>query len=90
LWNLSGSNGPSADTWLQGDILGLGSWFGLVLLTKLPAIATAATISIYAMMLMLVEQWLFILFVVGAFVALRRDARLRASALSSSKHETSP
>jgi hypothetical protein len=61
----------------------VGIFFALVLLERLPLIAQAATTSGPATAYMLFQQWFLVLFIIGAIVALRRDARLRAAAAAS-------
>ena len=60
----------------------VGTFFALVLLDRLPLIAQATT-SGAALLYVLFQQWFLVLFVAGAIVALRRDARLRAAAPAS-------
>jgi hypothetical protein len=63
----------------------VGILCAVVLLSKLPQLSAAARTSGYALFLAVGEQWVFILFVVGAVLALGRDARLREAAQSAMK-----
>lgn len=55
----------------------LGVVFALVLLNKIPLLLSALNVSPYIFFLTLLEQWVFILFVIGAFLALRKDYIIR-------------
>ncbi len=61
----------------------VGIWFAIILLGKLPLLVAASRDSFYLLVNVLVQQWVFVLFVVGAFFALRKDARIKRDSLSS-------
>ena len=55
----------------------LGVWFGLVLLDKIPVLIRALSISSALFMNILAENSMIILVVIGAFMALVKDFRLK-------------
>ena len=65
------SRGYRVTYWILGII------FALVLLVKIPILLSALNVSLYMFFLKILEQWVFILFVVGVIIALKRDAVMR-------------